>query len=224
MRKLAVQQSGRGAAHFCSLRAVFALCDLVGGRCYLNKAVRENAVGDDKEYAYSERDIQHRKPAALPAIADDVQNIGRVHDLLTDGDSVHYELLNELVGIEADKVVKPEEHEREQDDYKRLALKAHAYLRNHPAEKAGEDKDEYAHQNGQQQSADNAGKRGLRNDKVDDDGRQHNDRAEHKPHEIYARKTRDEDVLRRDRQREHEVVVLGFIQARICVENAAENA
>ena len=222
-RELTVQQGGRCAAHFCRLCAVFAPCDPVGGRCDPDKAVRENAVGDDKEDYDRERQIQHRKQSAPAAIADDVQDMGRVHDLFTDGEGVNYKLLKQLVGVKADEVVKPEEHEREDDDYKRPALEVHAYFRDHPAEKAGENKDKYAHEHRQQQTADNAFDSRMRDDEIYYDGGQHDDGAEHKPHEVNARKTRDEDIPRRDRQREHKIVILGLVQARICVENAAEH-
>ena len=63
----------------------------------------------------------------------------------------------------------------------------------------------------------------MRDDEIYYDGGQHDDGAEHKSHEVNARKTRDEDIPRRDRQREHKIVVPGLVKARIGVENAAEH-
>ena len=182
MGKLAVQKRGGCTAHLCRLRAVFALCDLVGGRCDLDKAARENAIGEDKQHGNGKRCVQHRQPAACAAVADDIQNICRVHELLTDGHGVQDKLLDKIIGVKAHKVVKTEENKRDDNDDERLALEMNAYPRDHPAEQAGEDEHENAHKNRKQDAAENSGECRLCDDEINNDRRKHDNGAEHKPH------------------------------------------
>ena len=212
MRKLAVQKRGGCAAHFSRLRAVFALCDLVGGRCNFDKAARENAIGEDKQYGNGKGRVKHRQPAACAAVADDVQDICRAHELFADGHGVQDKLLDKIIGVKAHKVVKAEENKRDDNDDERLAFEMNAHPRDHPAEQAGEDENENAHKDRKQDAAENSGECGLCDDEINNDRRKHDNGAEHKPHEVHAHKTRQENVLRRHGQREHKVVVLCLVK------------